>query len=94
MATDRYMKAVLSVIALALVWLCLWGPKPKWETPAEAASTQVISGRYLPVVRRDWLIIVDTRTGKAWKEVMNSEEEGGGTLLQRFERIGTAGKPE
>jgi hypothetical protein len=36
---DRYMKAVLTVIAIALVWLCLWGPGPHlWGTPAGAAD--------------------------------------------------------
>jgi len=35
---DRYTKVVLTVIAVALVWLCLWGQAPKWGTPAEAAT--------------------------------------------------------
>lgn len=38
---DRYTKAVLTVIAVALVWLCLWGPGPKWGTPAEAQTGPV-----------------------------------------------------
>ena len=34
---DKYTKAVLTVIAVALVWLCLWGPGPAmFGTPAEA----------------------------------------------------------
>ncbi len=33
---DRYTKVVLTVIAVALVWLCLFGLAPKWGTPAEA----------------------------------------------------------
>ena len=34
---DRYTKVVLTVIAVALVWLCLWGPGPAmFGTPAEA----------------------------------------------------------
>ncbi len=35
---DRYTKVVLTVIAVALVWLCLWGTAPKWGAPAEAAG--------------------------------------------------------
>ena len=35
---DRYAKVVLTVIAIALAWLCLWGPGPKWGTPAHASS--------------------------------------------------------
>lgn len=35
---DRYTKVVLTVIAVALMWLCLWGGGPKWGTPAEAAG--------------------------------------------------------
>jgi len=35
---DRYTKVVLTVIAGAMVWLCLFGLAPKWGTPAEAAS--------------------------------------------------------
>ncbi len=35
---DRYTKAVLTVIAVALVWLCLFSQAPKWGTPAEAAG--------------------------------------------------------
>jgi hypothetical protein len=35
---DRYTKVVLTVIAVCLLWLCLWGPAPKWGTPAEAAG--------------------------------------------------------
>ena len=38
---DRYMKAVLTVIAVALVWLCLKQPIPAAEAkaaPAEAAK--------------------------------------------------------
>jgi hypothetical protein len=36
---DRYTKVVLTVIAIALVWLCLWGPGPHlWGTPAGAAD--------------------------------------------------------
>ena len=35
---DRYTKVVLTVIAVCLVWLCLWGPGPKWGTPAQAAT--------------------------------------------------------
>jgi hypothetical protein len=38
---DRYTKVVLTVIAVALVWLCLWGPAPKWGTPAEAQTGTV-----------------------------------------------------
>jgi|GEM_PF-3621926 len=34
---DRYTKVVLTVIAAALVWLCLWGTGPLLlGTPAEA----------------------------------------------------------
>jgi hypothetical protein len=29
------------MIAVALVWLCLWGPGPKWGTPAEAQTRTV-----------------------------------------------------
>jgi hypothetical protein len=35
---DRYTKIVLTVIAACLLWLCLWGPAPKWGTPAEASG--------------------------------------------------------
>ena len=35
---DRYTKVVLTVIAVALVWMCLFGLAPKWGTPAEAAT--------------------------------------------------------
>jgi len=36
---DRYTKAVLTVIAVALVWLCLWGPGPATlGTPAEGGT--------------------------------------------------------
>lgn len=38
---DRYTKVVLTVIAVALIWLCLWGPGPKWGTPAEAQMSAV-----------------------------------------------------
>ncbi len=38
---DRYTKVVLTVIAVALMWLCLWGPGPKWGTPAQAAGGRV-----------------------------------------------------
>lgn len=35
---DRYTKVVLTVIAAALVWLCLWGPGPaRLGRPAEAS---------------------------------------------------------
>ena len=50
---DRYTKIVLTVITVALVWLCLWGPGPKWGTPAEAQTGTVdvniaeVGGRYL-----------------------------------------------
>jgi len=36
---DRYTKVVLTVIAVALVWLCFWGPGPvRFGTPAEAGT--------------------------------------------------------
>lgn len=39
MKTDRYTKVVLTVIALALAWLCLWGPGPAmFGRPAKAAD--------------------------------------------------------
>jgi len=38
---DRFTKVVLTVIAGALVWLCLWGPGPNWGTPAEAQTYRV-----------------------------------------------------
>lgn len=41
---DRYTKLVLTVIAVCLVWLCLWGPGPKWGTPAEAADETYVYG--------------------------------------------------
>ena len=40
---DRYTKAVLTVIAAALIWLCLWGPGPKWGTPAKAAQSKPVA---------------------------------------------------
>ena len=36
MRPDQYTKIVLTVIAACLMWLCLWGPGPKWGTRAEA----------------------------------------------------------
>lgn len=36
MKTDKYTKVVLTITAAALIWLCLWGPGPKWGTPAHA----------------------------------------------------------
>jgi hypothetical protein len=39
MKTDKYTKAVLTIIAAALIWLCLWGPGPKWGTPAHAEGS-------------------------------------------------------
>ena len=35
---DRYLKVVLTAIAVALMWLCLWGPAPRWGTPAQAGA--------------------------------------------------------
>jgi hypothetical protein len=37
---DRYMKVVLTAIAVALMWLCLWGPAPTWGTPAQAGAVE------------------------------------------------------
>jgi len=34
---DRFTKVVLTIIAAALICLCLWGPGPNWGAPAEAA---------------------------------------------------------
>ena len=39
---DRFTKVVLTVIAGALVWLCLWGPGPNWGTPAEAQYSRAV----------------------------------------------------
>ena len=38
---DKYTKIVLTVIAITLVWLCLWGPGPHWGAPAGAAANVV-----------------------------------------------------
>jgi len=38
---DRYTKVVLTMIAVCLLWLCVWGPAPKWGTPAEAQTGPV-----------------------------------------------------
>ena len=38
---DRYTKLVLTVIAVALLWLCLWGPGPMRVTPAQATPDVV-----------------------------------------------------
>lgn len=38
---DRYTKAVLTIIAMALLWLCFLGPAPSWMAPAEAQSGTV-----------------------------------------------------
>ena len=38
---DRYTKVVLTVIALALMWLCLLGPGSKWGPPVGVSIVQV-----------------------------------------------------
>jgi len=38
---DRFTKVVLTVIAVALVWLCLCGPGPRWGKPVAAKSDVV-----------------------------------------------------
>jgi len=74
---DRYMRVVLTVIAAALVWLCLWGPGPKWGTPAQAQETARSPGpRYemTPVLLTDKRgnfagsdrYLVDTWEGRVW----------------------------
>lgn len=51
---DRYTKTVLTIIAVCLLWLCLWGPGPKWGTPVEAQTGTVdvniaqVDGKRLP----------------------------------------------
>ncbi len=48
---DRYTKVVLTVIAVALVWLCLWGAAPKWGAIdvniIEVAGNDISQGRGL-----------------------------------------------
>ena len=61
-------------------------------TPADAAPMQVVTGRYVPLVRRDWLIVVDTQTGRAWKEI--PPPEGEGSILALIPRTDPTGKPE
>ena len=75
---DRYMKVVLTVIAVALVWLCLWGSGPEVGTPAEAQGTTVQAYetmRYdlIPVQSEvkggGWTCdsyLLDTRDGRVW----------------------------
>ena len=38
MKLDRYAKVVLTLIAVALLYLCFGEPGPKWGTPAQAAG--------------------------------------------------------
>jgi len=68
---DRYTKVVLTVIAGAMVWLCLFGLAPKWGTPAEAATTGSSgAGRYqifFSPHRADSSFVMDTVTGRCWQ---------------------------
>ena len=56
------------------------------ERPADAAPTQVVTGRYVPLTRDyGFLILVDTQTGRAWREVLVDKSQGSqGTVLERF----------
>jgi len=70
---DRYMKGVLTLIAVCLVWLCFWGPGPKWWAVAEAAEKssqpaghfEVVPARTGDFGQTAWL--VDTESGRVWK---------------------------
>ncbi len=76
----RYTKVILTVIAIALVWLCLWGLGPKWGTPAEAAAgTAQSAGRYQIFMSPTWrgdLFMVDTASGRIWRCVTSKRESG------------------
>ena len=53
---------------------------------AHATPMQVASGRYVPLVRSDMLIVVDTQTGRAWREILSGDEDRGGVLIE-FRRL-------
>ena len=61
-------------------------------TVASADPTQIVNGRYVPLVRANSLIVVDTQTGMAWREIQIPM--GGGTALQGMERLSASGEPE
>ncbi len=75
MKVDLYVRVVLTVIAVCLVWLCLGKVEVVQEAEAHLSSGSI--GRYQLVIghERDEVVLVDTEKGEIWHPKGDPEKD-------------------